>query len=108
MTIAKVCEELLGEHDIDISEKLFKEASRADITNLLCNELTSVCTGKQPIFQGPRPDGEDWKEADLEEIKLQRMLAQLEGDGMSGSVSSLTSYLVSVSYLVMLQVSYEV
>jgi hypothetical protein len=90
MTIAKVCDDLLGEHDIDISEAMYKDASSSVITNQLCHELTSACTGKPPIFKGPRPAGEEWKEVDPEELKLKRMLAQLEGDGMSGNVSSLS------------------
>ena len=85
-TIAKLCESILGDHDSDISELLFRQASRSEVANELCNELTGSCSKKPPPFSGPRPDGEDWKEVDPEELKLQRMMAQMESSGMSGDV----------------------
>ena len=85
-TLAKICTDLLGEHDTDVSELLVHKAKRADISNALCHDLTSACTKGTPAFQGDRPEGEDWKAVDEQQVKLQRMLAQMEGDGMSGNV----------------------
>ena len=85
-TIAKICSDLIGDHDTDLSEMLVQQAGRAAISNALCHTLSPACAKPPPKFEGARPDGEEWLPVDEGQIKLQRMLAQMEGDGMSGDV----------------------
>jgi hypothetical protein len=86
MTIAKICETVLGEHDTDIAELLFHDTDLEEITNVLCNDLTPACVNPAPPFHGLRPDGEAWVQVDASQLKLNKVLAQMEGDGMSGEV----------------------
>ena len=92
-TIAKVCETVLEDTDTDLSELLVHDKPLAAVTHALCHELTPSCVKATPKFSGPRPDGEEWVPVDEQQLQMQRMLAQMEADGMSGSVRFLAAAL---------------
>jgi len=85
-TIAKACDNLLGEHDTDIAEELYKESvKRAQLTQMLCYDLTDSCSRKPPkLPKGGRPHDEEWEEIPEEELKVQRMMREMKGAGMPG------------------------
>jgi hypothetical protein len=85
-TVARVCRDTLGEHDTEVSELCVRRASAQDIEDALCKELSGACARPPPPYEGARPEGEEWVEVDEGQVKVQRMLAQMEGDGMSGNV----------------------
>lgn len=82
----RMCEDIVGDHDTDLAELLLSKPGRAKVEQELCHNLSSVCSRKPPKFSGPRPDGEDFEEVDLEELQMQRMMAMMQDQGMSGNV----------------------
>ena len=85
-TISRLCTDTLGAHDTDVSELLVQRAGRAALEAALCRELSGACTGKAMRLEGARELDEVFEPVDEQQVKLQRMLAQMEGDGMSGNV----------------------
>jgi len=86
-TVARACDGVFFDYDTDIAEALFKNAdmTRASLFQLLCYELQDVCPDK-PIKMGKtsRPHDEEWEEIDPEKLKLQKMMAQMQMEGMPG------------------------
>lgn len=85
-TMARMCEDIVGDHDTDLAELLLANPGRATVEQQLCYDLSSACVKKPPKFSGPRPDGEDFEEIDTEELGMLRMMATMQEQGMSGNV----------------------
>lgn len=85
-TMARMCEDIVGDHDTDLAELLLANPGRATVEQQLCYDLSSACVQKPPQFSGPRPDGEDFEEIDTEELGMLRMMATMQDQGMSGNV----------------------
>ena len=89
VTMARICSDLIGEYDMDLSELLYKPGTtRSQVTNALCYDLSGYCRKKPPPFTGSRPDGEDFLELDDTKLKLKRMVSSMTDQGMSGNVRS--------------------
>ncbi|KAG0592287.1 hypothetical protein KC19_1G239500 [Ceratodon purpureus] len=56
-TIERACQEVMGEHDTDVAEYLYKAGStRAGLMKLLCRDLSKACVAKLPPlpkYRGP-------------------------------------------------------
>lgn len=82
-TIERACREVMGDHDTDLAEYLYKAgATRAGLTKLLCKDLSKACVGKTPRVPKDRVPGEAFtpkggKEAEME--KLMRSLNDVPG-----------------------------
>eukprot|EP01025_Chloroclados_australasicus_P021909 TRINITY_DN22838_c1_g1_i1.p2 TRINITY_DN22838_c1_g1~~TRINITY_DN22838_c1_g1_i1.p2 ORF type:complete len:209 (-),score=40.23 TRINITY_DN22838_c1_g1_i1:105-731(-) len=87
-TLAKVCKDVTGEIDIDLSELIFSAASRAEILQAMCYDLTDACKTKPGKFVGERPDGEDFQPMDESTLKLKRTMDSMSAQGMSGDLMS--------------------
>jgi len=85
-TIAKACEEVMGDSDTDLAEAMYKgDMQRAKLTNLLCHDLADVCTSKPPKVPKTRKPGPAFVEMDEEEIRMQQMMASMKDmPGMPG------------------------
>lgn len=89
-TLARACEEALGDWDTDVAEALFRNDSpspRAWLEGLLCRELSGACAKPAPPLAAGRPPSppfEPKSEQDLEMEKMMRGLADVPGmPGMS-------------------------
>lgn len=88
-TIARAAEEILGEHDTDLGEVLWKgEAGRAGVTAWLCKEITASCLHEPPPLPRGRKPSAPFQKVDKEELNMQRMMAAMEGTGMRSSLYS--------------------
>eukprot|EP00899_Mesostigma_viride_P002741 jgi/Mesvir1/12468/Mv00619-RA.1 len=85
-TVARTCKEVLGDHDTDLAELLFKgEMQRAQLTRHLCNELSGACTGKVPKLGKSGRADEEFLELSEKEAQMEALMASLGGmDGMDG------------------------
>lgn len=86
MTLARVCSNLMNEHDIDLAELLYRQVTRAQLSNALCRELSGACKRKPPPFLGPRADGEAFVVMDADQLRMKKMMNDMQAQGMSGSV----------------------
>lgn len=86
MTLARVCSNLMNEHDIDLAELLYRQVTRAQLSNALCRELCGACKRKPPPFLGPRADGEAFVVMDADQLRMKKMMNDMQAQGMSGSV----------------------
>ncbi|GAB4821675.1 hypothetical protein N2152v2_008721 [Parachlorella kessleri] len=88
-TLQRAVQDILDEHDTDIAEALFVgKKSRAKFSNWLCYELTSSCKSKPPPLPKDRQPGPAFKPADAEKVKMDRMLAGMQAQGMRGNLYS--------------------
>lgn len=85
-TLTRVCSELVGDHDVDLSELLVRGAELPEVTHVLCRVWSGACSQRAPPLTAPRPDGEDFVPLDEEELRMRRMLANMQQQGMSGEV----------------------
>eukprot|EP01018_Ginkgo_biloba_P015054 Gb_15758 [translate_table: standard] len=82
-TIEKACQEVLGYHDTDVAEFLFKnEPQISALSNFLCNDLSRACSVKAPPTPKDRVPGEPFipkssKDAEME--KILRSMADMPG-----------------------------
>lgn len=85
-TIARACEETLGDADTDIAEALYKgEMKRAALRDLLCSDLSDACDGAAPKVPKSRKKGPDFVEMDAEAVKMRDMMASMKDiPGMPG------------------------
>jgi hypothetical protein len=85
--MAKICSSIVGDNDVDIAELLYKEKGMnvKDFQYALCFAMNPTCRLRPKPFTGTRP-GEDFIEADPEMLKMTRMMASMEAQGLSGDV----------------------
>lgn len=69
-TIAKACEESIGDADTDIGELLWKnEMSLSKLINKVCYDMTGACTKRLPKFKKGQRKDEIFKEMSNDEKK---------------------------------------
>lgn len=86
-TIQSAAEAIIESADTDMAEKLWQgKLTRAQFTKWLCKEATSSCKQKPPPLPKDRPVGPAFEAVDPEEIKMQKMMAQMKEMGMGGQV----------------------
>lgn len=86
-TVRKAAEQILGDHDTDVAEKLFKTGmSRAQLTNWMCYKLTSACINKAPPLPKDRAKGPEFKVMDADAASVQSTLASMKKQGLGGEV----------------------
>lgn len=85
-TIARACEEILGDHDTDLAEMLFNENyQRAQLNNFLCYEESNACVVKAPPLPKDREPGPKFEEMTEQDLKMQKMMREMGNiPGMPG------------------------
>lgn len=82
-TIERTCQEVIGYHDTDVAEFLFKsEAQSPALLKFLCNDLSKACLVKPPPVPKDRAPGDPFvpkssKEAEME--KILRSMSDMPG-----------------------------
>lgn len=82
-TIERTCQEVIGYHDTDVAEFLFKsEPQSPALLKFLCNDLSKACLVKPPPVPKDRAPGEPFvpkssKEAEME--KILRSMSDMPG-----------------------------
>lgn len=82
-TIEKACQEVMGYHDTDVAEFLFKGPAQTDLlSEFLCKDLSKACRGKIPAVPKDRKPGEAFtpkssKDAEME--KIMRSMSDMPG-----------------------------
>lgn len=85
-TIARACEEIIGDVDTDVGEVLYKgEVNRAKLREILCTDLTDACESASPKVPKSRKAGPEFVEMSDEEISMADMMANMKDiPGMPG------------------------
>ncbi|CAM6127275.1 unnamed protein product [Calypogeia fissa] len=82
-TIERACEEVMGDHDTDVAEFLYRgEAQRSALSKLLCKDLSKACVGKPPAVPKDRVPGEPFvpkPSKDAEMAKIMRSMSDMPG-----------------------------
>ncbi len=86
-TIAKAAEQILGEHDTDLAERLLKgKSSRADLQQWLCFELSNACASPAPPLDPERPKGPGFVAIPQEEVHVVNMMGEMRAKGVRGKL----------------------
>lgn len=86
-TVQSAAEAIVESADTDMAEKLWQGTmSRAQFTKWLCKEATYSCKRKPPPLPKDRPAGPAFEAADPEDLKMQKMMAQMKEMGMGGQM----------------------
>lgn len=91
--MARICESIVVENKEAVKALLANRTPRVELEQKMCHEVSSVCVTPPPPFTGSRPD-EEFEIADPEQLEMMKTMAQMEEQGMSGTVRSLTPQLV--------------
>eukprot|EP00112_Aurelia_sp_Birch-Aquarium-sp1_P016145 Seg3634.3 transcript_id=Seg3634.3/GoldUCD/mRNA.D3Y31 product="hypothetical protein" protein_id=Seg3634.3/GoldUCD/D3Y31 len=85
-TIAKACEESIGEIDTDLGELLWKDdLSLSKLVNKVCYEMTNACSKKIPKYKPGKRKDELFKGMSEDEKKAYDMMKQMKSaPGMPG------------------------
>ena len=74
-TIAKACDETIGEADLDIAEELWKsEMTLSQMINQVCHEETGACTKNELTYKSGNRKDETFKAMSEDERKAQEYL----------------------------------
>ncbi|KAJ7558139.1 hypothetical protein O6H91_04G025900 [Diphasiastrum complanatum] len=78
-TIERACKEVMGDHDTDLAEFIFKggEGQRAALTNLLCKDLSKACVGKTPSVPKDRVAGEPFVPKSSKDAEMERLMRSM-------------------------------
>lgn len=86
-TIAKAAEQILGEHDTDLAERLLKgKTSRADLQQWLCFDLSNACASPPPPLPADRPKGPGFVAIPAEEVHVVNMMGEMRAKGVRGKL----------------------
>lgn len=86
-TVAKAAEQILGEHDTDLAERLLKGGtSRAALTEWLCSELSTACSNPTPPLPADRPKGPPFTPLPEDEVSVVNMMGEMRAKGMRGKL----------------------
>mmetsp|Transcript_8268 Transcript_8268/g.51530 ORF Transcript_8268/g.51530 Transcript_8268/m.51530 type:complete len:301 (-) Transcript_8268:560-1462(-) len=85
-TIARACDEIMGDHDTDLAEMLYDEKyQRAQLNNFLCYEESNACVVKAPPLPKDREPGPKFEEMTEQDLKMQKMMREMGNmPGMPG------------------------
>ncbi|GLJ15110.1 hypothetical protein SUGI_0246960 [Cryptomeria japonica] len=77
-TIERACQEVIGYHDTDVAEFLFKsESQNSALSKFLCNDLTKACSNKPPPVPKDRAPGEPFVPKSSKEAEMEKMLRSM-------------------------------
>lgn len=77
-TIEKACQEVIGYHDTDIAEFLFKGAVQLDdLSKFLCEDLSKACLGKIPSVPKDRKPGEVFTPKSSKDAEIERIMRSM-------------------------------
>ncbi|KAL2641247.1 hypothetical protein R1flu_008834 [Riccia fluitans] len=82
-TIERACQEVMGDHDTDVAEFMYKgNTQRAALSKYLCKDLSKACAGKTPPVPKDREPGPPFtpkpsKDAEME--KIMRSMSDMPG-----------------------------
>lgn len=77
-TIEKACQEVMGYHDTDVAEFLFKGAVQADgLSKFLCKDLSKACHGKIPPVPKDRIPGEVFTPKSSKDAEIERIMRSM-------------------------------
>jgi hypothetical protein len=85
--MARLCENIIVQNKAAVQELLVNKTPKEELERKLCYEVSSACSRPTPAFTGSRED-EEFKVADKDDLELLKTLAQMEEQGMSGTVRS--------------------
>ncbi|KAH7284251.1 hypothetical protein KP509_34G045100 [Ceratopteris richardii] len=77
-TIEKTCQEVIGYHDTDVAEFMFKRTVTVEeLSNFLCKDLTESCRGKIPAVPKDRVPGEDFIPKSSKDAEIERIMKSM-------------------------------
>ncbi|KAI5067357.1 hypothetical protein GOP47_0017885 [Adiantum capillus-veneris] len=77
-TIEKACQEVIGYHDTDIAEFMYKGAVSVDeLSNYLCKDLSKACRGKIPSVPKDRVPGEAFMVKSSKDAEIERIMKSM-------------------------------
>lgn len=83
--MARLCENIVVNNKEAVKKLLGNRTPRGELEQKMCNEISTVCVKPPPPFTGSRPD-EEFEKADEEQLEMMKTMAQMEEQGMSGTV----------------------
>jgi hypothetical protein len=79
-TIERTCQEVIGYHDTDIAEFLFKsEPQSSSLLKFLCNDLSKACLVKPPPVPKDRTPGEPFVPKSSKEAEMEKIMRSMSG-----------------------------
>lgn len=86
-TVAKACEEVMGDRDTDLAEHIVATSpSFSDLSAWLCSGKDGVCEYDVPEMPKDRPTGPAFKALTAEELQLRDTTRTMKQQGLSGQV----------------------
>ncbi|CAI7795048.1 unnamed protein product [Closterium sp. NIES-54] len=77
-TIQRACQDIMGEHDTDIAERIFNdEPSQSSLQRHLCHDLSKACSSKPPPVPQDREPGENWQKKDTSPPDYSKMAKEM-------------------------------
>eukprot|EP00250_Pteridium_aquilinum_P012013 c20453_g1_i1 orf=97-1122(+) len=77
-TIEKACQEVIGYHDTDVAEFMFKGAVQVDdLSKFLCKDLSKACLGKIPSVPKDRMPGEVFTPKSSKDAEIERIMRSM-------------------------------
>ncbi|KAH9314821.1 hypothetical protein KI387_023448 [Taxus chinensis] len=77
-TIERACQEVIGYHDTDVAEFLFKsDPQSSTLSKFVCNDLTKACSVKPPPVPKDRAPGEPFIPKSSKEAEMEKMLRSM-------------------------------
>lgn len=105
-TMARICEDIVVKNKDAVKELLVNRTPRPEFEQKLCNGVASACTSPTPPFTGTRED-EEFQKADEEQLEMMKTMAQMEEQGMSGTVRLPQAYCVHETSQLLRRLSLE-
>lgn len=79
-TIERTCQEVIGYHDTDVAEYLFKsKAQSSALLKFLCNDLSKACSVKPPPVPKDRVPGEPFVPKSSKEAEMEKIMRSMSG-----------------------------
>ncbi|CAI5506036.1 unnamed protein product [Closterium sp. Naga37s-1] len=77
-TIQRACQDIMGEHDTDIAERIFNdEPSQSSLQRHLCHDISKACSSKPPPVPQDREPGENWQKKDTSPPDYSKMAKEM-------------------------------
>lgn len=83
--MARMCEDIVVKNKEAVKDLFINKTPKPELENKMCNQISSACVTPPPPFTGSRND-EEFKKADEDELEMMKTMAQMEEQGMSGTV----------------------
>ncbi|XP_031479723.1 uncharacterized protein LOC116250261 [Nymphaea colorata] len=79
-TIERACQEVMGYHDTDVAEFVFKSKPQLNqLINYICKDLSKACSSKPPPVPVDRVPGEPFVPKSSKEAEMEKILRSMEG-----------------------------